>query len=364
MTAAVRLSDVSKSYGSHPAVSDLSLEVEEGEFLTLLGPSGCGKTTTLRLVSGFEVPDRGLVQIGEEIVNSVPPYRRNVNTVFQSYALFPHMTVFENVAYGPTLKRLPARAIRERVTEMLTRVELLPKAQNMPRQLSGGEMQRIALARALINEPKVLLLDEPLGALDAKLRKSMQLELKHVHKRLGITFIYVTHDQEEALVMSDRIAVMHAGRIMQLGPPSDIFERPNSRFVADFIGIGNFLTVTTGEATEGTRRIRFDTGETWNTEIPTSIPEGRGLTVAVRPQRVGFSDGGLRSGPRDNLVPAVLRDVVYVGSWIRLIVEIDGGHRITIEKTPEAMPVDYRSLEEGQKLTLRVPPDALLHFAE
>ena len=224
MAPVVRLNCVTKRFGELEAVKELTLEVEEGEFLTLLGPSGCGKTTTLRLISGFEVPDDGEVVIEGELVNMLPPFRRNVNTVFQNYALFPHLNVFNNVAYSLSIKRRPRTEIRARVAEMLKRVGLSDKVRSLPSELSGGQMQRVALARVLINEPRLLLLDEPLAALDAKLRRAMQLELKHMQARLGISFIYVTHDQEEALIMSDRVAVLEAGRLQQLGTPAEIFE--------------------------------------------------------------------------------------------------------------------------------------------
>ena len=358
MASAVRLSAVSKSFGSLQAVKQLSLEVREGEFLTLLGPSGCGKTTTLRLISGFEVPDEGEITIGGQVVHHLPAFRRNVNTVFQNYALFPHMTVFENVAYGLTLRRMPRAEIRKRVEEMLERVGLPEKAGSLPRQLSGGQMQRIALARALVNEPRVLLLDEPLGALDAKLRKQMQIELKQVHRTLGITFIYVTHDQEEALVMSDRIAVMNGGRIVQLDSPSGIFETPNSRFVAEFVGATNFLTGRAGD--DGTLRLPGDLA--WRCAFPETPPSGAEVTVAVKPQKVRLVADGGAGAARQNPTPVILRETVYLGTWIRLLVELPGGEVISVEELPERMPVDYRTLRPGQPLSIDVPPDALLQF--
>ena len=360
MGAAVVLDNVSKSFGAVHAVKQLSLQVEEGEFITLLGPSGCGKTTALRIISGFEVPDEGTVSIHGEIVNHVPPYRRNVNTVFQSYALFPHLSVFENVAYGLSIKRMPRATIRARVLEMLERIDLVDKAQSMPRQLSGGQMQRIALARALINQQRVLLLDEPLGALDAKLRKSMQIELKHVHDSLGITFIYVTHDQEEALVMSDRIAVMSGGRIVQLGRPEDIFERPRNRFVAEFIGTANFLAGRMADATSGAHRIALAHGPVWTTTVFTEAVPGDAVTVAVRPQKIKVAspDGAALDGP--NSATATLREIIYVGAWIRLIVELAPSVTLAVENASDNMPFDYRNLRPGSELSLQVPPDALI----
>jgi spermidine/putrescine transport system ATP-binding protein len=363
MGTAVDLNNVSKAFGAVAAVKNLSLAVREGEFLTLLGPSGCGKTTTLRLVNGFEVPDEGTVSIGGHVVNAVPPYRRNVNTVFQSYALFPHLTVFENIAYGLTLKRVPRATTRKRVLEMLERVDLVDKAASMPRQLSGGQMQRIALARALINEPSVLLLDEPLGSLDAKLRKAMQLELKHVHGSLRITFIYVTHDQEEALVMSDRIAVMSGGRIAQLGSPDAVFERPNNRFVAEFIGTANFLSGRIAEASASSRRIALDHGPVWSSTAPSDAKAGDKVTVAVRPQKIRVAPP---TGAQEacNGAYAVLREIVYVGAWIRLVLELRPGVLLVVENTPDGLAFDYRALRPGDELLVEVPPEAILLFRE
>ncbi len=240
-TPSVQIDQVYKDYGSTRAVDGISLVVEEGEFLTLLGPSGCGKTTTLRMIGGFEYPTAGQIAINGEVMGNRPPYRRPVNTVFQNYALFPHMTVGQNVGYGLEMAGVPKKERLRRVGEALELVRLPQVDSRKPSQLSGGQQQRIALARALVNRPQVLLLDEPLGALDLKLRKAMQLELKSLNREVGITFIYVTHDQDEALTMSDRIAVMSAGKILQLGVPREIYEHPRNRFVADFIGETNML---------------------------------------------------------------------------------------------------------------------------
>ncbi len=245
----VSLIDVEKRFGSNLVVRKMNMEIYEGEFLTLLGPSGCGKTTTLRMIAGFEDATSGIIKVQGERVENKEPYQRDVNTVFQNYALFPHMTVFDNVAYGLTIKKVPKDEIRQRVAEMLELVQLTDYERRKPDELSGGQKQRVAIARALINRPKVLLLDEPLGALDLKLRKQMQIELKRLQKKLGITFVYVTHDQEEALTMSDRIAVMNAGVIEQLGTPMEIYDHPLTRFVAGFIGESNIFdgTVTAVE---------------------------------------------------------------------------------------------------------------------
>ena len=246
----VRLVDVVKKFGDMFAVDHINLEVRDGEFFSLLGPSGCGKTTTLRMIGGFEEPTSGLIELQGQDVTWLPPYQRNVNTVFQSYALFPHLTIFENVAFGLRRARSRSPRSRPRVTEMLRLVELSGLDKRKPTQISGGQAQRVALARALINRPAVLLLDEPLGALDLKLRKQMQVELKRIQQEVGITFIYVTHDQEEAMTMSDRIAVMNNGRYEQLGDPEGLYERPTTRFVAGFLGVSNLLPATiTGSPT-------------------------------------------------------------------------------------------------------------------
>ena len=239
MGCIVELEGVNKEYGNNHVVKDLNLNVEEGEFLTLLGSSGCGKTTTLRMIAGFEEPSSGSILVQGESIAEKEPYERDVNTVFQSYALFPHMTVYDNIAYGLKMKKVPKKEIAERVTKMMTMVQLEGFEKRYPTQLSGGQKQRVAIARALINRPRVLLLDEPLGALDLKLRKQMQLELKRLQKKLNITFIYVTHDQEEALTMSDRIAIMHEGVLDQIGTPAEIYESPKTKFVATFIGETN-----------------------------------------------------------------------------------------------------------------------------
>ena len=325
--ALVRLDRVSKSYGNTVALKDLSLEIRCGEFLTLLGPSGCGKTTTLRLISGFEVPDSGFVAINGRDVTNVPPFRRDVNTVFQNYALFPHLTVFENVAYALRVKRLAAAEVRDKVTAMLDRVGLSDKARQYPRELSGGQMQRVALGRALINEPTVLLLDEPLSALDTKLRRAMQLELRRMHAELGLTFVCVTHDQEEALVMSDRIAVLDAGQIAQIGTPQEIFERPSNRFVADFIGGCNFIPAFAGS--NGAFVLS-------NCADHTPSPRGaeRPLLLAIRPQNLKF--GGPEEGAAFDATVRV-SDVVYLGTAVRLVLALGGGVELTAEVDRETV---------------------------
>lgn len=341
----VSLRNVEKRFGDFVALKELDLDVRRGEFLTLLGPSGCGKTTTLRLINGFELPSSGSVRIDDIDVSAVPPFRRNVNTVFQSYALFPHLTVRDNVAYGLTVKRLPRNDIRKRVSTMLERVGLANKAEHYPRQLSGGQMQRVALARALINEPAVLLLDEPLGALDAKLRRSMQIELRRMQRDLKVTAVCVTHDQEEALTMSDRIAVMNAGELVQVGTPSEIFNKPRNDFVADFVGGCNFLHAMS----EGGELI-LDDGV--RIAGPPGRPSGP-ITLAVRPHSIRLATSEREPGG----IPAEVRDVAYVGSTRRVLLTGPGGAEIQAE-----LGATSSEPATGQKLTLIFDPSAVIVF--
>jgi spermidine/putrescine transport system ATP-binding protein len=284
MKPAVELVGVSKLFGDVRAVDAVDLTIADGEFFSLLGPSGCGKTTTLRMIAGFEFPTEGSLRIHGVEMGLEPPNRRPVNTVFQSYALFPHMTVEENVGFGLLMKKMDSTTIGDRVKRALDMVQLLHRADARPTQLSGGQQQRVALARALVNEPEVLLLDEPLGALDLKLRQAMQVELKELQERVGITFVYVTHDQEEALTMSDRIAVMNEGRLLQVGRPEEIYEHPKSRFVADFIGEINLLPAVVVD--RGV--VRLLDGQTVRAE--TGAATGTEVTMAVRPERLELYD--------------------------------------------------------------------------
>src|SRR3989337_734170 len=286
---AIELRGVTKRFaGDVVALQDVSLQIGDGEFFSLLGPSGCGKTTSLRLMAGFEMPSEGEVVIAGQVQGLTPPFQRPVNTVFQNYALFPHMSVAENVAFGLQMHKVPKAEIGDRVKEALDMVQLPGLERRKPKQLSGGQQQRVALARALVNRPKVLLLDEPLGALDLKLRKAMQLELKALQDRVGITFVYVTHDQEEALTMSDRIAVMNRGRLLQVGTPSEIYERPADRFVADFIGESNFLEGVLLGQDGGRARVALDT-----LQVSSAYAErprvGQAVAVAVRPEKIRLS---------------------------------------------------------------------------
>lgn len=364
MAPVVRLNCVTKRFGELEAVKELTLEVEEGEFLTLLGPSGCGKTTTLRLISGFEVPDDGEVVIEGELVNMLPPFRRNVNTVFQNYALFPHLNVFNNVAYSLSIKRRPRTEIRARVAEMLKRVGLSDKVRSLPSELSGGQMQRVALARVLINEPRLLLLDEPLAALDAKLRRAMQLELKHMQARLGISFIYVTHDQEEALIMSDRVAVLEAGRLQQLGTPAEIFERPANLFVADFLGTANFFEGTVTKVSPGGCRIALHNGMRIEATGVPELAEGANVTVTVRPQKIQVALDGADLSAKVNAFSGTLKEVIYEGTLVRLILALPGELTLEVQSLPESLPFAYRELIPGHRLAVHLPPETILVYPQ
>jgi spermidine/putrescine ABC transporter ATP-binding subunit len=314
------------------AVADASLQVHHGEFYSLLGPSGCGKTTTLRLVAGFEQPDEGRILIAGADVTGVPPHRRNVNTVFQHYALFPHLSVEDNVGYGLRQRRLPQEERRRRLDEALATVRLGELRSRKPRELSGGQQQRVALARALVNEPTVLLLDEPLAALDLKLRKAMQGELKKLQERVGIAFLYVTHDQEEALTLSDRIAVMNQGRILQEGTPEDIYERPRSKFVADFIGLTNFFDGRV-EETGATTVVRAQGGVIVRCAPAPWAAPGMVVTVAVRPEKIVPANGA--DGAVNRVHGTVVRRI-YLGDLVQYHVLLPGGLELICQRQSEA----------------------------
>jgi spermidine/putrescine ABC transporter ATP-binding subunit len=338
------LEAVSKSFGSVRAVVDASLDVSPGEFFSLLGPSGCGKTTTLRLVAGFERPDAGRILISGEEVTGVPPDKRRVNTVFQHYALFPHLSVEDNVAYGLLQKRLPKSEVAERLDDALNTVRLEPLRRRFPRELSGGQQQRVALARALVNEPTVLLLDEPLAALDLKLRKAMQQELKKLQERVGITFVYVTHDQEEALTLSDRIVVMNEGRILQEGTPEEIYERPRTRFVADFIGQTNFFIGTVEDA-GSTTLVRDQGGRLLRCAATGSERRGMQVAVSVRPEKIMPAEG-LKDG---NVLEGILARRIYLGDLVQFHITLEDGVELTMQRQNDA-----RDVATGWELGQRV----------
>jgi spermidine/putrescine ABC transporter ATP-binding subunit len=322
----LELRRLSKWFGDFAAVDDLSLEIASGEFLTLLGASGSGKTTTLRMIAGFEPPTSGDILMAGQPIAALPPFKRDINTVFQHYALFPHMSVRDNIAYGLRMRRVPAAEREERVSRTLEMVKLEQLGARSPRQLSGGQQQRVALARALVNRPRVLLLDEPLGALDLKLRKEMQLELKHLQTHLGTTFVYVTHDQEEALTMSDRIVLMRQGRIAQIGTPRELYDRPASRYVADFIGDTNLLAGTVVESAGGVATLRV--GDVTLRGLSDGAPPvGREAWLTVRPEAIRLIDGPAAPAAQ-NTVTGTVTDAVYAGSALRVHVTLPGGQRL------------------------------------
>jgi spermidine/putrescine transport system ATP-binding protein len=330
----LELRQVTKRFDSFAAVDGLSLAIGAGEFLTLLGASGSGKTTTLRMIAGFEHPTAGQILMGGAPITSLPPFKRDINTVFQHYALFPHMSVRQNVEYGLRMRRVPAQERSRQVDRALEMVQLAPYGGRAPRQLSGGQQQRVALARALVNRPRVLLLDEPLGALDLKLRKEMQLELKHLQTELGITFVYVTHDQEEALTMSDRIVLMRRGRIAQIGAPRDLYDRPASRYVADFIGETNLLPGVVAESGDGMVVLRAG-GTTLRALTDSPLAPGAEAWLTVRPAAIELTDS---RGARDgwNRVAGTVREAVYAGSALRVHVALESGQRLVAHVTPES----------------------------
>ncbi len=308
----IRLRGLVKRFGDVAAVDGVDLDIARGEFFTMLGPSGSGKTTTLRMIAGFELPDEGTIELAGEDVSRLPPYDRPVNTVFQDYALFPHMTVQQNVEYGLMVKKVPKAERRQRAQDALEMVRLGSHGARKPAQLSGGQRQRVALARAIVNRPKVLLLDEPLGALDLKLRQEMQVELKSIQQDVGITFVYVTHDQEEALTMSDRLAVFNEGRIEQVGPPAEVYEHPRSEFIAGFVGVSNVI-------------------------------ERDGRRYTVRPEKIDLLDEDVQPDATAHVEPGVVRDVQYVGPVTR--------YRVTLDRGGE-LQVLAQNLEEGSSEVL------------
>ncbi len=327
----VRLEHVTKQFGDVAAVDDLSLDIAEGEFFSMLGPSGCGKTTTLRMIGGFEEPTFGTVYLGGRDVTDLPPYKRDVNTVFQSYALFPHLDVFENVAFGLRRKKVEKSQIKSRVKEVMKLVDLVGFERRKPPQMSGGQQQRVALARALVNHPKVLLLDEPLGALDLKLRKQMQLELKRIQQEVGITFIYVTHDQEEAMTMSNRFAVMRHGKIEQIGPPEEVYENPATEFVAGFLGASNLLDGEVKETGNGLTSILLSTGSLIYADADRIGSHlGSSVKVGVRPEKISIVAAEGEAPSDRNSVTGLLRMSTYIGVSHQYKVEGPGGSTLTV----------------------------------
>jgi len=329
----VQLLNICKSFDQdEPIIKNLNLDIKKGEFLTLLGPSGCGKTTTLRMIAGFELPTSGEIVIDGENITQKPPYLRTVNTVFQNYALFPHMNIYDNIAFGLKMKKMPKKAIKDKVNEMLKMVQLEGYENRMPSQLSGGQMQRVAIARAVVNSPKVLLLDEPLGALDLKLRKQMQLELKHLQKILGITFVFVTHDQEEALTMSDRIVVMNKGVIEQTGTPEELYEHPKTRFVADFLGETNILEGEVFKLKEDEVLLKIEEKQDIIRIPNMGYTLGDKFIVSVRPERIRIKNQ-VQEG--DVWLACKFKERIYVGSNIKVVMILNSGKEIIVNEPIE-----------------------------
>jgi spermidine/putrescine transport system ATP-binding protein len=346
--SAIRFEGVTKTFGDLEAVKELDLEIEKGEFFSLLGPSGCGKTTTLRMVAGFELPSTGRIYLEGEPVETVPPYKRNVNTVFQSYALFEHLSVADNVAFGLKRRKVAKDEIRTRMAEALELVQLTGREKARPAELSGGQKQRVALARALVNRPAVLLLDEPLGALDLKLRKQMQVELKGIQREVGITFLYVTHDQEEALAMSDRIAVMDRGVVRQCGPPEEVYEQPAGSFVAGFIGVSNLLPGTVEDS-----GVRVAGAELCRAEVPGHVSNGDDVQLSVRPEKIWIDD--LEEGMVS--VGGTIVERVYLGTTTQVIVELVPGVRLVALEQNTARARSDDRWEIGDRVRLGWHPE-------
>ena len=351
MANMVELRDVSKTFGNFTALRNVSFEIKEGEFMTFLGPSGCGKTTCLRLISGFDTPSTGRVLIGGDDVTFDPPYRRDVNQVFQSYALFPHLTIFENIAFGLRMKKVPAPEIKRRVDRVVEMTALGQFVDRKPAQMSGGQRQRVALARAIVCEPKVLLLDEPLSALDAKLRIQMRVELKHLQKRLGITFIFVTHDQEEALTMSDRVAVMNAGRVEQIGTVNEIYYRPATRFVATFIGETNIVEADVVSNDGGRPLCRLEGGLELRLK---SGPQAAGekILLSLRPEKIRL----YRTNPGgDNCFPGKISVEIFKGAVDDLTISVQGGLELGALLANDGQ--EAMDFHEGETVFARIQPE-------
>jgi iron(III) transport system ATP-binding protein len=360
---ALAIRGLTKTYGGEggpAAVSDLSLDIDAGEFVTLLGPSGCGKTTTLRLIAGFIAPDAGTIHADGRLVSSraqvVPPEERGMGMVFQSYAVWPHKTVFENVAFGLRIRRVAADKARARVQEALALVNLSGFESRLPSELSGGQQQRVALARSLVVEPKMLLLDEPLSNLDAKLRERMRGELKQLQRRTGITFVYVTHDQAEALALSDRIAVIHGGKLEQLGTPQEVYARPASRVVADFMGLVNLVPATVIDANGGRGRLRTATGWTTDVGLPTGATVGQPVEIAIRPEDIRLRPGADGVGPPGQR--ATVAESTFLGSIVEYHVTLEDGTMLRVQTHPR------QQLAKGEAVSVEIDASQCTVFIE
>lgn len=354
-TRAIEIVGVSKQFGENTVVDDLDLSIGDGEFFSLLGPSGCGKTTTLRMVAGFERPTSGSILLGGNDITHQAPAKRPLNMVFQDYALFPHLTVADNVAFGLKVKRLGKDERNERVSSALATMQLRGLTERRPAQLSGGQRQRVALARALVNRPQALLLDEPLGALDLKLRKEMQAELKEVHRATGTTFIYVTHDQEEALTMSDRIAVMRDGRVEQMADPRTLYEKPTTAFVADFIGTSNLLVLDQPATVESLLMVGLGEGQRLTASVQTPVSAAQ-VQITVRPERIALHRDLEADVPETHSkVRGTTVDVVYCGSTTHISVAIPTGERLVVHQLSDS--INLRGVERGMDVLLSWAPD-------
>jgi len=349
-TTAVALDGVVKTFGPVVAVADIDLAIPEGAFVTLLGPSGCGKTTILRMIAGLEAPSKGDIFIKGRRVNDIPIHRRNIGLVFQDYALFPHKTVFDNVAFGLKYRNVERATIREKVARALDIVRLPGTETRLPAQLSGGQQQRIALARAIVIEPDVLLLDEPLSALDANLREEMRVELKKIQRALSITTVFVTHDQQEALAMSDRVVVMSQGSVEQEGPPEDVYNRPASRFVADFLGYSNFVAGTIAEVNERRARVRIGGGETLTVARSGAWAEGAAVEVVVRAEKIRIGTDRGEASDHATVLDGRIADVDYLGVTARYFIEA-AGIRLQVIST-----IDEHPFREGERVVVTIRP--------
>jgi putative spermidine/putrescine transport system ATP-binding protein len=352
-TADIRLDGVRKTYGDVVAVDHVDLEIRRGEFFTMLGPSGSGKTTCLRMIAGFERPDTGRVRLAGEDVTDVPPNERDVNTVFQDYALFPHMSVEQNVGYGLRIKKVQSSQRRQRVDEALEMVRLGGYGDRRPGQLSGGQRQRVALARALVNRPRALLLDEPLGALDLKLRQQLQVELKRIQQEVGITFIYVTHDQDEALTMSDRIAVMDGGRILQVGAPNEVYDDPRSRFVAGFVGVSNVLELEVERVENGRASLRLGPQDEISAAVGDGVRPGVTAIVTIRPERIALDEVSEGGAATDCRASGRVRESLYAGPTTRFVVDLDGGGELMVVRQNATSSFEDAEALRGRPVTLR-----------
>jgi putative spermidine/putrescine transport system ATP-binding protein len=339
--ARVLFEAIEKRFQNVIAVDGITLDIAPSEFVTLLGPSGSGKTTSLMMLAGFEIPSAGEIYVDGEPIAAVPPYRRNIGMVFQNYALFPHMTVGENIAFPLKLRKLPKDEVRKRTSEALELVKLPGYEARYPRQLSGGQQQRIAVARALVFNPRVLLMDEPLGALDKQLRESLQLEIKQLHDQLGVTIIYVTHDQQEALVMSDRIAVMNNGRIEQIGSPTELYDMPQSRFVASFIGESNFLDGVVGQSAGGVVGVDVAGAGIVRAPKQPGLQQGASVTVTVRPEKIVISEIGNGLSNEMNRLDGTVEDVIFVGEMRRYDIRLGNGERLILKRQNRSGVLHY-----------------------